>query len=261
MRRARAAHPPASARARRSPSSPARRYGALTTVEQLKDIAAHGQRLVLCTIHQPSSEIFALFDKVLFLAQGEIIYCGATAELPAACARAGYALPPNHNPSDFLMLKLQTEPIEKLRAIRVANLAALPPDEAPSSGAGHAHAKSAGERTLAALGGGGLCARRAVQGSWPLQLRLLFGRESSNLLRNRGGLLARYLIPVFLNTLYGLIFYQVLFLKLTRSPAACAAADWPCSRSRPNCFCGCVLLFGWRAATRWLTAHHALLCS
>lgn len=144
---------------------------------------------------------------MLFLARGEIIYCGATRGLHAACAAASFLIPPHYNPSDYVMLQLQMEPQEKLLPIRKANLAALPPDEVPKH-ATHAAEKGAGERAMAALSSNGLCAPRAVQGSWPLQLWLLYRRESLNLFRNRGGLVARYTIPLFLNLLYGLIYYQ-----------------------------------------------------
>ena len=35
---------------------------------------------VLCTIHQPSSEVFELFDRLLLLALGEVIYHGAASD-------------------------------------------------------------------------------------------------------------------------------------------------------------------------------------
>merc|ERR1719359_2121614 len=51
-------------------------YAAYTVIQVLKELAAHGCA-VLCTIHQPSSEIFQSFDKLICLAEGYTVYCDA----------------------------------------------------------------------------------------------------------------------------------------------------------------------------------------
>ena len=45
----------------------------------LRDLAREG-KTVLLTIHQPNSEIFALFDSLMLLVEGRIIYQGAAAK-------------------------------------------------------------------------------------------------------------------------------------------------------------------------------------
>jgi ABC-type multidrug transport system ATPase subunit len=63
-----------------------------------------------------SQEIFALFDKCLFLSQGEVIYAGPTREpLARAFGGAGFEIPKHHNPSDFCMYTMQMQPLEQLR--------------------------------------------------------------------------------------------------------------------------------------------------
>jgi len=42
----------------------------------LKSMALKG-KTVVTTIHQPSSEIFALFDKVLLMAEGRVAFLGS----------------------------------------------------------------------------------------------------------------------------------------------------------------------------------------
>ena len=44
-------------------------------VEVLKSLAAKG-KTVICTIHQPSSEVFAMFDRILLMAQGRTAFLG-----------------------------------------------------------------------------------------------------------------------------------------------------------------------------------------
>lgn len=48
---------------------------AFFVIEVLRNIALDG-RIVVCTIHQPSSYIFDLFDDLCLLSNGEIIYFG-----------------------------------------------------------------------------------------------------------------------------------------------------------------------------------------
>jgi len=47
---------------------------------------AEGNRTIMCSIHQPSSDIFALFDQVMLLATGRIVYFG-----PAAAALSHFS--------------------------------------------------------------------------------------------------------------------------------------------------------------------------
>lgn len=50
-------------------------FMALNVVQTLKNMA-HAGKTVICTIHQPSSELFAMFDKLLLMAEGRIAFLG-----------------------------------------------------------------------------------------------------------------------------------------------------------------------------------------
>lgn len=41
----------------------------------LKNLANKGKTIIL-TIHQPSSELFSLFDKILLMAEGRVAFLG-----------------------------------------------------------------------------------------------------------------------------------------------------------------------------------------
>ena len=69
---------------------------------------------VLCTIHQPSSEVFQLFDLVIFMKDGVIFYQGPVQDIASYFSRFGYDCPTNYNPSDFVMHLSQTESQEVL---------------------------------------------------------------------------------------------------------------------------------------------------
>ncbi|KAK4320584.1 hypothetical protein Pmani_008588 [Petrolisthes manimaculis] len=53
-------------------------YNARKLVRLMKDMATRG-KTIICTIHQPSSEVFAMFDKLLLLAEGRVAYMGSSA--------------------------------------------------------------------------------------------------------------------------------------------------------------------------------------
>ena len=49
-------------------------------------------------IHQPSSEVFALFDKLCLLSDGHVVYFGAASRAADFFAQAGLGVPANRNP-------------------------------------------------------------------------------------------------------------------------------------------------------------------
>ena len=69
----------------------------------LRDNAPRLQTAMVCTIHQPSTSVFAGFDKVCFLAGGHICYLGAASELDEYLASLGRPVPEHSNPADFML--------------------------------------------------------------------------------------------------------------------------------------------------------------
>jgi hypothetical protein len=60
-------------------------------------------RTVLTTIHQPSSRLFYMFDKLILLSQGNSIYFGNAKEAPAYFASIGLTAFIAMNPADFIL--------------------------------------------------------------------------------------------------------------------------------------------------------------
>ena len=58
---------------------------------------------VLCSIHQPRSSIWGLFDDILLLAEGQVVYFGPRTRVLTYFSGLGYSCPDNTNPSEFLI--------------------------------------------------------------------------------------------------------------------------------------------------------------
>ncbi|KAI9350484.1 P-loop containing nucleoside triphosphate hydrolase protein [Zopfochytrium polystomum] len=69
----------------------------------LKSLANQG-RTIVCTIHQPRSDIFPLIDKCVLLARGgRLVYEGPSQELLPYFRAKGHPCPPLTNPADFAL--------------------------------------------------------------------------------------------------------------------------------------------------------------
>lgn len=75
---------------------------AFQLIATLKALADRG-RTIICSIHQPRSEIWQLFERVVLLAKGSPLYSGPSVECLQYFERLGYVLPPFVNPAEFLI--------------------------------------------------------------------------------------------------------------------------------------------------------------
>ncbi|KAL2329214.1 hypothetical protein Fmac_022641 [Flemingia macrophylla] len=75
---------------------------AFFVVQTLRNVARDG-RTVISSIHQPSSEVFALFDDLFLLSGGETVYFGETKSAIEFFAEAGFPCPRKRNPSDHFL--------------------------------------------------------------------------------------------------------------------------------------------------------------
>eukprot|EP01091_Cochliopodium_minus_P001754 TRINITY_DN1168_c0_g1_i9.p1 TRINITY_DN1168_c0_g1~~TRINITY_DN1168_c0_g1_i9.p1 ORF type:complete len:661 (-),score=200.92 TRINITY_DN1168_c0_g1_i9:221-2203(-) len=74
----------------------------INLIHSLKDFAKQG-RTIISTIHQPSAEVFFLFDKILLLANGHQVYYGSTKKVVPYFANLGYQCPQYQNPADYVL--------------------------------------------------------------------------------------------------------------------------------------------------------------
>ncbi|KAI5385969.1 hypothetical protein KIW84_072522, partial [Lathyrus oleraceus] len=74
----------------------------------MKRIASLGkkdgiQRTIITSIHQPSSEVFQLFDNLCLLSSGKTVYFGPASAASEFFSLNGFPCPPLQNPSDHLL--------------------------------------------------------------------------------------------------------------------------------------------------------------
>lgn len=76
---------------------------ALSVMTLLKQLTQRQQQTIICSIHQPRSNIFQLFDRVILLAKGRVIYSGPRDQVIDFFRQNGYKCPKGFNHADFLI--------------------------------------------------------------------------------------------------------------------------------------------------------------
>lgn len=147
----------------------------------------------MVTIHQPSSEIFDVFDQAIFLVQGRVFYQGPASQLSTYLLRFGYHCPENHNPADYILFVNQTVPYETLEEHGMV----MSKSPSPIFDASIKDTTTTFHKT------GLYHAEKAdvLTQSW-----MLAAREFANVLRDKDAMRARFGSAIFLNCLIGLIF-------------------------------------------------------
>lgn len=171
-------------------------YAAFTLVEALKALAEAGVP-VLCTVHQPSSEIFAMFDDIILLHDGSVAFHGPAEQLSTYFDALGYTCPANFNPADHVMFMLQKEPPAKIVDIKNAW---------KSSGLCNALTLKVEQKRRSSSSSTAFSNVHSDGPSFSRQLCVLCARELRGTLRNKGILYARFGMALFLGGLYAWLF-------------------------------------------------------
>lgn len=85
------------------PTSGLDSFAARQVMSLLQKVADAGN-IVLFTIHQPSSDVFASFDRLVLLNKGRLMYQGLIKDINDDFERNGYPVPKNYNPADWLLV-------------------------------------------------------------------------------------------------------------------------------------------------------------
>lgn len=194
------------------PTSGLDSFAAYQVVQVLKDLTMAGCT-VICTLHQPSSEIFALVDHVLCLSNGHCLYEGSKDQLVPHFAAAGFRCPRGFCPADFVIFLIQAEPQTKIDEL-IRSWATQRAEVRGASGNV--------QRTTSGHGPAELCRTpygpadvlsmdtfTPVRRSFFKQLHHLTQREFRAAIRDRTTMTVRFCLSVLLTFLFGLVFRGV----------------------------------------------------
>ena len=186
------------------PTSGLDSFNALELVQVLKQVALTGSAVML-TIHQPSSEIWDQFDRLLLLKEGRIMYEGKRANVPAKFAACGYPLPPNYNPADWIMYCAQSSTLDVLEEAGF-----FPVNDFSTHGklikADTTKTKDAAmTQSHSNLDAAAPASNRV---GFTTQVSWLFCRELQNLRRNIHPLRTRTMMTLMVSLLCGVLFFE-----------------------------------------------------
>lgn len=147
------------------------------------------KRSVLCTIHQPSSEIFHQFARAIFLVSGQVAYHGPPGEIRSHFSKIGLECPQDYNPADFVMFNIQTNDVEVIDKITTA-----------WQSVGTTQSTADEEAQVP-----GIPSRKG----FCVELVALSAREMKKTVRDKATLGARFGSTIFLTLIFGLVFFRV----------------------------------------------------
>ncbi|XP_038207789.1 protein scarlet-like [Zerene cesonia] len=75
-------------------------YNALLVVGVLKKLSKGG-KIVICSVHQPSSDLFKEFNSVCLMSEGKLVFHGTQRECKEQFERVNLRCPLNFNPAEF----------------------------------------------------------------------------------------------------------------------------------------------------------------
>lgn len=78
-----------------------------TIIDYLRNLALTKNKAIIFTIHQPSSNIYGLFDRLMLINKGQTVYHGNANGIIAHFENVGFPLKLKANPADAFMHKLE----------------------------------------------------------------------------------------------------------------------------------------------------------
>ena len=195
------------------PTSGLDTYSAYSLMNNLKYLTNTG-RTVISTIHQPSSDILRLFDDIIILNKGKIIYLGEVNNLVNYFSSIGYKCPEYTNPSDYIFMNI-LNPINFNFDNKINNIN-LKSIEEKDKYILESFTKSGMEKTI--LDKCNLINNNKIklsekshkyQSSLCLQLRFLLKRHLKNLIRNKAILRTKIGQSIGLGLIIGLTFLNI----------------------------------------------------
>lgn len=91
-------------------------FMAISIVECIKNLAKSGKTIIF-TIHQPSSELFEMFDQICLMSEGRLAFLGSRMMAAKFFENQGFKSPQNYNPADHFIKTLSISPVDKDKSL------------------------------------------------------------------------------------------------------------------------------------------------
>ncbi|XWS73578.1 hypothetical protein CRYUN_Cryun02cG0141100 [Craigia yunnanensis] len=194
-------------------------------VQTLRNVGRDG-RTVISSIHQPSSEVFSLFDDLFLLSGGEQVYFGEAKMAAKFFAEVGFPCPSRRNPSDHFLRCINSDfdivaealkgshrisefqnTLDPLANLPTAKIKALLVKKYRSSN--YAAKARARIQEISTIEGLVIGKKHSSEAKWLKQLSTLTQRSFVNMSRDLGYYWLRIAIYVALSICVGTIFFYI----------------------------------------------------
>ncbi len=173
------------------PTSGLDSYTAHSITKLLADYAHEGHTVV-ATLHQPSTDIFALFDDLLLLHEGRVVFYGEASEVIGYFEGWGHEFPKYSNPADYIFMHVLRENSGDEMVARWKE------SDLKSKMTTLIECIQATTPSYSQVG--------KYKASFWIQFKFLLDRASKNAIRNELIVRVRFIQSVFIGVLAGLVF-------------------------------------------------------
>lgn len=109
------------------PTSGLDSHAAASLISSLQRYAAQEAKTIVITVHQPSSQMFHMFDRLLLLCHGQTAYFGDVSQVVDHFQDIGLHMKSHYNPADFILEQVKSSPEVRERIIAAARAAKKSP--------------------------------------------------------------------------------------------------------------------------------------
>ncbi|KAI8621918.1 P-loop containing nucleoside triphosphate hydrolase protein [Chytriomyces sp. MP71] len=200
------------------PTSGLDSFNAHAVIEALHTLAHVHQKTIIFTVHQPRSDMFSMFDQVIVLAAGSILYAGRGAEAAAKLKQEGTPCPDGYNMADHL-LDLAVHSNRGSDGDHVRDRSNVPVftiniggrkglRQRPSKGAGSRDVGKSVNTTAPLLANNGPHMSHEAKVGFLTQLSELVNRSTKHLVRTPSLFLSHVLLSILLGVFVGGVYYK-----------------------------------------------------